>query len=57
MYGGWTGLPSKNLTTKQNGNPDQFWPESEVHSDWSINKYERSSSVFEWQKIGIKFRK
>jgi len=25
MYGGWTGLPSKNLATKQNGNPDQFF--------------------------------
>ena len=37
--------------TEQNGNSDQFLcrrPGSVVHSDWSINKYERYGSVFDF---------
>ena len=51
------GLSCRAKTWRQNKMEtliDSFlWPESEVHSDWSINKYERNSSVFDWQKITI----
>ena len=49
MYGGWTELPSKNLATKQNGNPDRFFFVARIRSSfWLVHKQVRTKQFRFW---------